>query len=127
MMKTAFAVWNHRIAPVFDTARQIHLVEVKSGRVVSEADESLPDDPERGKGLRLADLGVDTLVCGAISHSVQGAVMAYGIRVIPFVAGDLHEVIQTWLSGGGEMEKFAMPGCRERRRHRGPSRRGIHS
>jgi hypothetical protein len=30
-MKAAFAVWNHRIAPVFDFARQILLVEVESG------------------------------------------------------------------------------------------------
>ncbi|MEW6326694.1 MAG: NifB/NifX family molybdenum-iron cluster-binding protein [Thermodesulfobacteriota bacterium] len=119
MMKTAFAVWNHRIAPVFDVTRQIHLVEAESGRIVSEAEESLPDDPGTGRGLRLAELGVDTLVCGAISRPMQAMVTAYGIRVIPFLAGDLREVIQAWLSGVLEKEVFAMPGCcREGRRRR---------
>jgi hypothetical protein len=36
MMKAAFAYWDHRIAPVFDTARRIHLVEADSGRIVAE-------------------------------------------------------------------------------------------
>src|SRR3972149_6013112 len=30
-MKAAFAVWNHRIAPVFDFSREILLVDVESG------------------------------------------------------------------------------------------------
>ncbi len=117
-MKAAFAVWDNRIAPVFDVNRQIHLVKAESGRVVSEAEASLPDDPGAGRGLRLAELGVDILVCGAISRSMQAMVTAYGIRVIPFVAGDLQEVIQGWLAGVLEKEAFAMPGCRGEGRRR---------
>ena len=40
-MKAAFAVWNNRIAPVFDVAREIRLVETESGRIVRERDEKL--------------------------------------------------------------------------------------
>ncbi len=110
-MKAACAVWNHRIAPVFDVARQIHVVVTEAGRIVGEAEAPLPDDSGEGKGLRLAELGVDTLVCGAISRSTQAMVAAYGIRMIPFVAGDLREVIRAWLSGALEKEMFSMPGC----------------
>ncbi len=110
-MKAAFAVWNHRIAPVFDVARQVHVVMTEGGRIVGEGEESLPNDGGEGKGLRLAELGVDTLVCGAISRTTQAMVAAYGIRTIPFVAGDLREVIRAWLSGALEKEVFAMPGC----------------
>jgi predicted Fe-Mo cluster-binding NifX family protein len=113
-MKAAFAVWNHRIAPVFDFARQILLVEVESGGVVGEAQESLPGDPGTGKGLRLVELGVDTLVCGAISRPMQAMVAANGIRVIPFVGGDLKEVIQAWVNGRLQDGLFVMPGCRGR-------------
>lgn len=118
-MKAAFAVWNHRIAPVFDSARQILLVKVESGRVVGEARESLPGDPGTGKGLRLTELGVDTLVCGAISRSLQAMVAANGIRVIPFVGGDLQEVIQAWVSGRLQDGLFVLPGCRGRGDHFG--------
>ena len=113
-MKAAFSVWNHRIAPVFDFARQILLVEVESGHVVGEAQESLPVDPGTGKWLRLVELGVDTLVCGAISRPLQAMVAANGIRVIPFVGGDLQEVIQAWMNGRIQDDLFVMPGCRGR-------------
>jgi len=123
MMKTAFAHWDHRIAPVFDIARRIHIVEADSGRIVAETGEVLADDPPVQKVLRLLDLGVGTLVCGAISRSFQERIAAYGIRVIPFVAGDLSEVVQAWLSGNLESDTFVMPGCSGRGRGR---RLGMH-
>ena len=111
MTRAAFAVWNDRIAPVFDVTRQIRLVEAESGRIVSESLEQLPDDDGSSKALRLTELGVETLVCGAISRSMQVMVAAYGIRTVPFVAGDLREIVKAWLSGELEKRIFAMPGC----------------
>ena len=64
------------------------------------------------KALRLAELGVSTLICGAISKSVNETVMSYGIRVIPFVAGELQDVVEVWLKGVLDQDCFAMPGCR---------------
>ena len=110
-MKTAFAFWDNRIAPVFDTARQVHVVQVESGQIVGETQETLSEDLTVQKTLRLVELGVGTLVCGAISRPIHGLVVAYGIQVVPFVAGDLREVIQAWLSGNLERDTFAMPGC----------------
>ena len=71
MMKTAFAHWDDRIAPVFDIARRIHVVEADSGRIVAEAGEVLADDLPVQKAHRLVELGVGTLVCGAISRPFQ--------------------------------------------------------
>jgi len=110
-MKTAFAVWNKRIAPVFDVARHIHIVETESGRIVGEAQEELTDDVPARKALHLAELGIGALVCGAISRPLQEMIAAYGIRVASFVAGDLREVIAARLGGRLEKDVFAMPGC----------------
>lgn len=121
-MKAAFACWDGRIAPVFDVAREILLVEADSGQVVGEAAEQLPDALPVQKALRLAELGVETLVCGAISRPLHETILAYRIRVIPFVAGELGEVVHAWASGGPDWGAFAMPGCsggRGRRRFRG--------
>ena len=117
-MKTAFAYWDDRIAPVFDIARRIHVVEAESGRILSETGEVLAEDLPAPKAHRLVELGVGTLVCGAISRPFHEMVAAYGIRVIPFVAGDLSEVIQAWLGGNLERDTFAMPGCSGRGRGR---------
>ena len=110
-MKVAFAVWDDRIAPVFDVARHVHLVETDSGRIVEEGEKDLPEDAAAQRARRLADLGVGTLVCGAISRPVQDAVAAFGIRVVPFVAGDLRDVVRAWLAGGLDRSAFRMPGC----------------
>jgi len=117
-MKTAFAYWENRIAPVFDTARQIRVVETESGQIVGETQEMMPEDLPLPKALRLVELGIGTLVCGAISKPVSGLVTAYGIKVIPFVTGDLREVIQAWFNGNLEYNAYAMPGCCGHRRRR---------
>jgi len=117
-MKVAVAHWNGRIAPVFDTARQVHIIEADQGRVLRERQATLPEDPIVQKALRLVALDVDTLVCGAISRPLQEMIAAYGIQVIPFVAGDLHQVMQAFLRGNLMDEAFAMPGCRGRVRQR---------
>lgn len=125
-MKTAFTTWEDRIAPVFDVSRQIHLVEIEGGRIVRESEEALTDELPVQKALSLAELGIDTLVCGAISNTMQDMVAAYGIRVVPFVSGDLREVIEAWMSKGLERDLFIMPGCcgaRRRLRHSGDPNR----
>lgn len=123
-MKTAFAYWDNRIAPVFDSARQIHVVETESGRIVAETDEVMANDLSVKKVFRMVDLGVSTLVCGAISKPLHAMVIASGIRVISFVAGDLRKVIKAWLDGSLDSGKFAMPGCC-RRYATSPEMRGI--
>ena len=110
-MKAAFSVWDNRIAPVFDVARHILLVEAKSGNILSEREETLAETKSVWKASFLAELGIDILICGAISRPLQEMLAAYGIRVIPFVAGDLREVIGAWISGRGDIRLFAMPGC----------------
>ncbi len=75
--------------------------------------------------IRLAELDVGTLVCGAISRPLHEMVAAHGIEVIPFVAGDLSEVIQAWLGDKLEHDTFAMPGCCGRGRDRRRGMRGV--
>lgn len=123
-MKAAFAAWDDRVAPVFDVAREIHLVEVRAGGIVAEGREVLADQLPAQRALRLVELGANTLVCGAISRPMQALVSAYGIEVIAFVAGDLREVIQAWLSGGLPSGRYAMPGCCGRSRRRRCGRAG---
>jgi predicted Fe-Mo cluster-binding NifX family protein len=117
-MKTAFATWENRIAPVFDTAHQIHVIEVESGEIVREADEVLTEDLPAHKAVALVDRGVEALVCGAISRPMQILIASYGIQVFAFIAGDLHEVMQAWFAGTLDRNTFGMPGCCGRGRGR---------
>lgn len=124
--KTAFPVWDGRIAPLFDTARDLHLVDLAGGFPVASGDEPLPPGPVERRAARLAALGVGTLVCGAISREGRAVVEAAGVRVVPFVAGERDAVVRAFLDGSLGSPEFAMPGCGggRRRRFRGGSGRG---
>ncbi len=116
-MKTAFAVWNNRIAPVFDVARRVIMVEYEADGQHDRTLISLTGDQPLHKVQQLSELGADSLVCGAISRSLQAVLTARGIRVIPFIAGDVQEVIDAWQGPQFEADAFSMPG-RHRRGHR---------
>ncbi len=115
-MKAAFSVWNGRIAPVFDTAFQVTVVEAEAGRVVGQADETLPAGLPVLKATRLAELEVETLVCGAVSWSLHAMVSATGVQVVPFVSGKAGDVVQAWVEGCVREKALTMPGCGGHRR-----------
>jgi hypothetical protein len=68
-----------------------------------------PDDQTVEKALRLAEPGVGTLVCGAISGRLHSMVSVHGIRVNPFVAGELDEIVKAWLVGNLRGDSFVEP------------------
>ncbi len=117
--KAAFAACNDRIAPVFDVSEKIRLLEVEEGRVVREIRHVLSGNHPDQKARSLVETGAEVLVCGAISKFLHDRITAGGIRVVPFVAGELAEVIQAWLRGDLRRDAYAMPGCR------GRGRRGL--
>jgi predicted Fe-Mo cluster-binding NifX family protein len=123
MTTIALASWKNRIAPVFDVARKLRIVESDSGRIVRQFEETLPGYAPSANVHHLAGLGVDTLICGAISTQLEAMAEAYGIRVVSFVAGELDEVTRAWLEGTIVESTFAMPGCGNGRGRQGGGRR----
>ncbi len=116
-MRAAFSYLDNRIAPVFDTARQIVLIESTSKRIVRESQEFFADDLPVQKAIHLAELSVNALICGAISKHLHEMIAAYGTEVVPFVTGDLKEVIYAWVNNRVCERRFSMPGCRGLERH----------
>jgi predicted Fe-Mo cluster-binding NifX family protein len=62
----------------------------------------------------LAGLQADVLICGAVSQQLSALLRAYEIRVVSFVSGDVHAVVDAYLRGGLGSPDFAMPGSRQR-------------
>lgn len=111
----AIAIWNSRISPVFDVSRRVRVLEITHGAVVSTGDQPLPEEDADSKLRRLAALGADTLICGAISRKVREMALARGFTLVPFVAGEVESVIEAWLNGTLNQPVYRMPGCRVRR------------
>ena len=123
-MKTAFAVWNKRIAPVFDVARRVIMVDSRAAGKDIQTEVLLSGDQPLQKAQQLSEMGVDNLVCGAISRGLQAVLTARGIQVVAYVAGDVQAVIDAWRRPHFEIETYAMPG-RRKSRHRRSNRYPI--
>jgi len=117
-MKTAFAVWNNRIAPLFDVARRVIVVDPAAAERDLQTQVLLTGDPPLQKAQQLSERGVDCLVCGAISRPLKAILTARGIRVVACVAGDAQEVIDAWRRRPGAIETYAMPKRRKTRLRR---------
>ncbi len=113
-MKAAFATWNDRIAPVFDVSESLLLLEIEGGRVVRETRHILSGDDPEEQVRALVETGAEVLVCGAISRFLCEQIMARGVRVMPFIAGTLTEIIEAWNGGTLGKSAYAMPGCYRR-------------
>ncbi len=119
-MKVALARWGNRISPLFDVAQEALVVEISRGRIISRRQVRLDDSVWPFRVEQLIRLGVRVLICGGISNFLYHQVVARGIQVIPWVSGEVEEVLQAYLQGQLYRERFAMPGCRRwRHRHRG--------
>jgi len=111
VQKTAFSVWMNRIAPVMDVAGTVCIVEDDGADATERKLLALPADHPSGIALFLREMRVDALVCGAISNGLLRLLNSQGIRVMPFVAGDLETVIRAWLAGRLPDVALLMPGC----------------
>lgn len=118
----AFARWESRIAPVFDNAHDFHIVKADNGMITAERDESVLSNQPVQRAIHLSGLEIDLLVCGAISRFASDVLRNFSFQVVPFVTGELTNVINAWLDGKLEDESFAMPGCCGRGRINNPNK-----
>jgi predicted Fe-Mo cluster-binding NifX family protein len=121
IMKVALATWNGRVSPVFDVAREVLMLDVANGGAIARHEEPLPGTDPQAQAARMAALGAEVLICGAISQPMAALLAAKSVRVIPFTAGTVEEVLAAWLAGSLPNPALSMPGCcgRMRRCHGG--------
>jgi predicted Fe-Mo cluster-binding NifX family protein len=119
-MRIAVPVWAGRISPVFDVARRLVLADCVEGAESRRSEVDLEDTEVPLRAKRVAALGVDVLICGAVSRQLTWLLAGEGVRVISQMCGRVDQVIQAYLSGGLGEGAFLMPGCcgRHFRRHR---------
>lgn len=106
MSRIAIHIWRDRVAPVFDSGG---LIRVWDGQEHADRVVRCPQPALRAE--ELADMGVEILICGAISRCMHDAVTARGVFVVGFVTGETDRVIAAWQEGVLD-ERFVMPGCR---------------
>ncbi len=118
-MRIGLTVWGDRVSPVFDASRTLMIVEIEGTRVTNREYVSMhPGFPHHQIG-RLIEQGIQTLICGAISEVPAHMAEASGIVLIPFITGNVEDVLNAYLAGRlAATPVFLMPGFRRGGRHR---------
>lgn len=126
-MKVAFTEWRGRVAPVFDVAQTVLMVETETSDNTRERLMDLPPGSPSTKVLFLTEQNVDVLVCGAISRPVREMAKANHILVHSFVAGDIQDVVDAWMHDRLDQARYSMPGCRRQRSGKNDHQEGGNS
>jgi predicted Fe-Mo cluster-binding NifX family protein len=115
VMIIAIPVWSGRVSPVFDVAKKVLIAEIdaRSGELVAEGTHVL--NPIRPAST-LIELGVDLLVCSAISSAVEAMLWAHGVDVVSDICGSPDEIMAALAAGDTELTRFHAPGSRRRPR-----------
>ena len=109
-MNIAIPVWNGRVSPVFDAARWAMVIEIEGNVECHRHEIFLSEGPPSQRAKKLVDMGVDMLICGAISRSCEDLVKTSKITVMPWISGKVDEVLSAYIIGELKNSKFTMPG-----------------
>ncbi len=115
-MKVSIPTRAGRVSPVFDVARQLLVVTIEEGRESFREQAAIEETQLSARVRCVTSLGVDVLICGAISMQLEAMLVSAGVRVIPHTCGAVEEIIQAFESGRLTDEEYLMPGCCGRRR-----------
>lgn len=113
-MITALTVWENRISPVFDSSHTLLVAQIENNEIINRHLE--PFNPNLPSQLadRLNAIGVEILICGAISQLPAYIIEVIGIELIPFITGNTDEVLENLTKNQPIVPEFLMPGCRSR-------------
>jgi predicted Fe-Mo cluster-binding NifX family protein len=107
VMRVALPSWNGRISPVFDVTRRIVVVDIENGIIAGRSEHELEDG---ARIEQISRLGVDVLICSAISWPVEAMLWAAGIDVVSDICGPVNEIIDAHLSGERDLASHRSPG-----------------
>jgi predicted Fe-Mo cluster-binding NifX family protein len=109
-MKVAIPEHQGRVAPVFDTCRRVLIFSQDAEGEMPLGLEDWSDTGRHKRAARLKEIGVEILLCGGISCWMEGLLSVQGIQTMPWLAGEVSEILEAFRLGRVTEQKYAMPG-----------------
>ncbi|GAB7079991.1 NifB/NifX family molybdenum-iron cluster-binding protein [Megalodesulfovibrio paquesii] len=111
-MRVCLATYGERLASLLETASELQFYESRAGELDSRGFVPMPKGGPIALAETLHSAGIRTLVCGAVSEHYAEHLHRAGIRLSPWIAGDVNRVLDHWLAG--RLERLSMPGKRRK-------------
>jgi predicted Fe-Mo cluster-binding NifX family protein len=115
-MKIAIPVFENRISPRFDFAPGFGLYDVEDERITGSREIFCEGWSDIERVAKLKGFAVDILICGGLPGYLQSILIKSGIKVIPWIAGNVSDALYLFLRGQLNAGMVICPGRRKRHR-----------
>jgi predicted Fe-Mo cluster-binding NifX family protein len=114
-MRLAIPEFKGRVSPVFDCCRRLLVIDTlkKGPDRIASVDWSELECVKRPA--RLREMGIKILLCGGISTRLAREIEAGGVYIVPWISGEVGEIIDAYFNGRLPDPQLTMPGCRRGR------------
>ena len=110
-MKVAVPIWQGNVSNVFDFAHKLLVVELQNDMEVSRNEASLGEQSNPERVAQLRQLGINVLICGAISKPLAFMLRNSGIQLFPFVTGSVEHILNAYKTDNLSLPQYTLPGC----------------
>lgn len=109
-LKIGFSSYGNNVAATFDFCDEIVVFECENGGVIDKRNHVLKEMCIPLRAEKIRELGVDILICGAISNTSLLMLNYQMINVLPGIAGNMEAVLNEFLQGDGRLSGYRLPG-----------------
>lgn len=122
-MRVAVPVSGAQVAPTADFAGAAVVAVIDHGTITDRVDRELGPTLLPMRAARIRELGVNVLICEAISNPLATMIWYSGIDILTGIRGEAGEVMKAFAAGQLNVAHHRMPGWMSPRRlGRGPRR-----
>jgi predicted Fe-Mo cluster-binding NifX family protein len=117
----AIPAFQERVSPLLDVSDRYDIYETENGEIKQKVRITVTCDSDARRIEKLKEIGVDTIICGAVSGHIARFIHERGMRLISMTYGPLEEIIDAYLRNALLSCRTGPAVCgRRQRRKRGP-------
>ena len=109
VMRVGISGWEDKISPVLDGSKQLMVLDIEDGKEIGRDEVELLETYLPFRARRIAELGLDVLICGAVSRPLAAMLTNSGISLVGWANGNIDDVLEAFLNGELETSDFAAP------------------
>lgn len=110
-VRIAVPICDGRVSPVLDTAVRLLVVHRRRGEEVERRESLLGPLPLETLVQSILELGVDVVLCAAVSEPLRHALERRGVRLEMHLCGEVDALLAAFCGGRWRRADFRMPGC----------------
>lgn len=122
-MKLGISILNNNISPVFDSAHTLRIYRIKDNKIESQRDVNIDSGNLISKTSQIVNTRVNAIICGAVSQQFYSLLQNQGVKLMPWVKGNVQQVLNAYVKGDLLTENFLFPACCQHRRNQRLRRR----